>query len=306
MKVYGANAIAKELTEKKIKTPKGKDKWHDTTVRKILRNEKYKGDVLQGKTFTLDPISHKRMTNMGEEDKYYIEDHHEPIIDSETFDKVQSIMNERVGRRSATRKSDNVGRQYPMSNRLYCGFCGSVLNKRCLYETDNEESKPAWLCRTRSKLGKEYCEDGKTVKAEVLENAFIDTYKLLCENNLSVVDEFLQVVEKTMKSSPQQNNIKRLETQKQQLEEKCNKLLDFMLDGIIDLETYTSKKNECLEKIEEIRDNIQQEKKSTIDEGTINKKISTFKKAFEDNQILNEFDVDIFDALVDYVIIRRI
>ena len=68
----GATNIAKELTKSKYKTPRGSSKWCESTIRGILKNEKYKGDVLQGKTFTIDPISHKRLSNMGEEDKYYI------------------------------------------------------------------------------------------------------------------------------------------------------------------------------------------------------------------------------------------
>lgn len=92
---YGAESISRQLTREGIKSPKGKDVWCETTVRKILKNEKYKGDVLQGKIFTIDHISHKRLSNMGEEDKYYISNHHEAIIDEETFEKVQQIMKER-------------------------------------------------------------------------------------------------------------------------------------------------------------------------------------------------------------------
>ena len=53
--------------------------------RGILKNEKYKGDVLQGKTYITDPISHRRVVNMGEENQYYIQEHHEPIISERIF-----------------------------------------------------------------------------------------------------------------------------------------------------------------------------------------------------------------------------
>lgn len=73
----------------KYQTPKGLNVWSDSTVRRILKNEKYKGDVLQGKTYTTDPITHKRVVNMGEENMYYIKEHHQAIIEPELFDKVQ-------------------------------------------------------------------------------------------------------------------------------------------------------------------------------------------------------------------------
>ena len=56
----GSSTIAKELTAKGIKTPKDGDKWCESTIRGILKNEKYIGDVLMGKTFTIDPISHNK------------------------------------------------------------------------------------------------------------------------------------------------------------------------------------------------------------------------------------------------------
>ncbi len=82
---HGTNGIAKMLTEQGIKSPKGNNKWNDSTIRGILRNEKYKGDVLQGKTYTADPLSHKRYKNLGEADQFYVSEHHEPIISPEKF-----------------------------------------------------------------------------------------------------------------------------------------------------------------------------------------------------------------------------
>lgn len=57
----------------------------------LLKNEKYKGDVLLGKTFTVDPISKRRLANMGEENQYYIRDHHEAIVSRKVWDKAEKI-----------------------------------------------------------------------------------------------------------------------------------------------------------------------------------------------------------------------
>ncbi len=64
--------MQKELTKLGYKTKYGNSQWHDTGVLGIIKNEKYKGDVLQGKTFTVDPISKRRLDNYGEEDQFYI------------------------------------------------------------------------------------------------------------------------------------------------------------------------------------------------------------------------------------------
>ena len=83
----GSTIIARELTELGYVPPKGGKRWAESTVRGIVRNEKYKGDILQGKSFTVDPISHRRVVNRGEEDKYYLEGNHEAIIPPDIFDK---------------------------------------------------------------------------------------------------------------------------------------------------------------------------------------------------------------------------
>ena len=75
-----------------VPNPSGSKNWHQTTVAGIIRNEKYVGDLLQGKTFTVDPISHRRLDNLGESDKYLLKDHHEAIVSREVFDKAQEIL----------------------------------------------------------------------------------------------------------------------------------------------------------------------------------------------------------------------
>ena len=75
---YGAYTIAKELTRLGKVNKKGEVKWTDSGIRGILKNEKYKGDLLMGKTYTVDPISKRRLDNRGESNKYYTRNHHEP------------------------------------------------------------------------------------------------------------------------------------------------------------------------------------------------------------------------------------
>ena len=82
-------AICKGLERNGIKTSRGNKRWHDTTVRKILENEKYMGDLLLQKTYTIDFLSKKRVKNNGDMPQYYVESNHEPIVSRETFMLVQ-------------------------------------------------------------------------------------------------------------------------------------------------------------------------------------------------------------------------
>ena len=87
----GSGTIAKRLVELGIKNKRGTVEWHDHGVMGMIKNEKYKGDVLLGKTFIVDPISKRRLANMGEENQYYIRDHHEAIVSREIWDKAEEI-----------------------------------------------------------------------------------------------------------------------------------------------------------------------------------------------------------------------
>lgn len=88
-------AITKELMSRGIKSPSGKDKWHISTVKSILNNEKYVGDVILYKTFSPDFPGKKRIPNNGEHQKYIQEDHHPAIISRETFRAVQEMRESR-------------------------------------------------------------------------------------------------------------------------------------------------------------------------------------------------------------------
>ena len=88
---YGTYTIAKRLEALGKLNKKGVAKWTDSGVRGIIKNEKYKGDLLLQKTITTDPISKRRIENFGEEEQYYVRDHHEPIVSREVWEQAKEI-----------------------------------------------------------------------------------------------------------------------------------------------------------------------------------------------------------------------
>lgn len=90
----GTCKIARELNEKKIPSMHGKT-WSNSVILRILRNEKYCGDLVQKKTFTPDYLSHKKKYNNGEEDFIVIKNHHEAIISRELFEKANHILDKK-------------------------------------------------------------------------------------------------------------------------------------------------------------------------------------------------------------------
>ena len=166
----GAFSIAHELGDMKVKTKYGNYRWHDSTVMGILKNEKYIGDLRMGKRFTVDPISKRRLDNHGEEDQFYVKDHHEPIIEREAFEKVQEILARRSNKKG-TGHREKLSRKFAFSSMIECGFCGSSFTRRS-WNASTIYKKPGWQCIGFIRRGKKFCPDSKGVDEEAIEFSF--------------------------------------------------------------------------------------------------------------------------------------
>lgn len=80
--------ISDWLYENQVPSPTGKTYWSRETISKLLKNEKYVGDVMLQKTFVKDLFSGKQVKNNGELDKYLIQEHHPAIVSRELYERV--------------------------------------------------------------------------------------------------------------------------------------------------------------------------------------------------------------------------
>lgn len=146
----GTHVIARELYEEGIPPPKSATgKWSCVMVRRILRNEKYVGDVLQKKFVTLDFLTHKKVENRGQEDQILLRDHHQAIVDRPTWDAVQAELAHRAGKQAD--KSKYSGR-YWCSGKIRCGACGSRFVPRVTRRPNGDIYK-IWGCHSRVHYG---------------------------------------------------------------------------------------------------------------------------------------------------------
>ena len=122
--------IARGLEADGILTAAGKAKWKPETLKKILQNEKYIGDALLQKTYTVDFLSKKRVKNNGIVPQYYVENSHEPIIPRDLFMQVQEEMVRRANLRGGKGGKKRVySSKYALSSIVYCGHCGDIYRR---------------------------------------------------------------------------------------------------------------------------------------------------------------------------------
>ncbi|MDT9336377.1 recombinase family protein [Clostridium perfringens] len=302
----GGSIIGQELENLGYKTKYGSTIWSNSTVLGIIKNEKYIGDVLLGKTFTVDPISKRRLDNLGEEEKYYVKNNHEPIISREIFDKAHEILNRRSKNRGkyeeGVTKREKYSRKYAFSCMMECGFCGGTLTRRN-WHSGSEYSKIIWQCVVATKKGKKYCPESKGIPERVIENAFVESYRLLCDEKKSVLEELLNRINDTVGSSEVNNKIKKIEKELSVIEKKINNLVDMRLDDIIEKETYEIKYQELIDNQEKLLNERNKLNVVSKNEKSMRQRLKEFKKTLEENEVLEKFDRGVFESVVEKVII---
>ena len=161
--------IGRGLEADGILTGAGKTKWRPETLKKILQNEKYIGDALLQKTYTVDFLNKKRVQNKGIVPQYYVENSHEPIIPRDLYMQVQEEMIRRANLHSgANRKKRVYSSKYALSSIAYCSKCGEIY-RRIAWNNRGKHST-VWQCCTRVEHGPEEC-DAPTIQESELQEA---------------------------------------------------------------------------------------------------------------------------------------
>ncbi|RMI73803.1 recombinase family protein [Streptococcus iniae] len=176
--------IAKDLTEQGIRSPSGKQHWNTTTIKRMLRNEKYKGDALLQKTYTIDFLTKKKNINRGELPQYYVENNHEAIVDRETFDAVQQVLDTK-GKKSSTSI---------FSSKLVCGNCGHYFGSKVWHST-SKYRRVIYRCNEKYN-GTERCSTPHVTEDDV-KQWFISAVNQMLENKYEVlenIDILIQMV----------------------------------------------------------------------------------------------------------------
>lgn len=162
----GCFTIAKGLREEGVPTVAG-GTWRDSTILRILKNEKYKGDALLQKYYTSDHLRKKKVKNNGEVESYYIEDDHVPIVSREAWETVQEEIKKRAKEKGIILgNTKKYKRRYPLTGMLYCSKCGSSLRRRT-WNTKHSCKKIVWQCSNYVKNGKNACR-GTSIDDEVI------------------------------------------------------------------------------------------------------------------------------------------
>ena len=184
--------ICRSLKADSILTAANKPHWRPETVKKILQNEKYIGDALLQKTYTVDFLSKKRVKNNGIVPQYYVENSHEPIIPRELFMQVQEEMVRRANLRGGKVGKKRVySSKYALSSIVYCGQCGDIYRR--VHWNNRGYKSIVWRCVSRLEEKGSEC-TAPTINEETLQTAVVKAINELLANK----EPFLQALQKNI------------------------------------------------------------------------------------------------------------
>ena len=252
----GTHVIARELREEGIRPMRVKE-WQNTVILRIIRNEKYCGDLVQKKTYTPDFLSHEKKYNRGQEEFVIIKDHHEPIISRELFEEANRILDERSLSQEGKAKHSN---RYPFSGKIKCGCCGSSYVAR--YKTRKDGSRyKAWRCNEAAKHGSPHIDKAgnqvgctcASIRNEDATHIMFLVTKELKLKQTKIIKNLVSIIQSIISMDTTGTDVEKLKAQIQTIEDKRTKLIDIYMSGDITKEEFSAARSKCDTEIKELQ-----------------------------------------------------
>lgn len=160
--------------------------WSASTIRSILSNEKYAGDALLQKSFTTGFRTKTKKTNEGEVPQYYVTGNHEPIIEHETWQIVQSELARRSGKGTTS--------AHPFATRIKCVDCGGWFGRK-VWHSNSKYRRHIWRCNNKYKPG--YHCTTPHVTGQQIKEAFAQALTERVKDN-ATLDHMIRLIDDTV------------------------------------------------------------------------------------------------------------
>ena len=304
----GTATIARELREAGYKTITGNAIWTNTVILKVLRNEKYCGDLIQKKTITPDYLTHQKKYNHGEEDFVILRNHHEPIVSREIWDMAQAELDRRTPSEEIKLRHSN---RYPLSGKIRCGCCGNSFVARSKKRKDGSRYK-AWHCLEATRHGLPKIDPagnkiGCGVNCQIRDEDFMLAVQKVIEslevNKKVVLDGICDVLKTVFKSTRDQHIDKdSIKNKMDNITSKSEKLLDLYLTEDLTKEQYREKKESYEKELLQLKELL-----SKIDQSDnnydIEQAISDIKKYLSDVLYGKKQDETFYKTIIDKIVV---
>ena len=264
--------------------------WRRWIISYILSNEKYTGNSVWQKTYTTTTFPTKQKKNNGERMQYYVENSHPAIISKDIFDAVQKLMRERNNPIATNHRLDS-----PFRRRIVCGNCGSPFRLR------HDKDQTYWSCKLHSESS-DQCSIPQINEKEIT-NAFCRLYYKLKHHGGPIFSQMLSNLQKIRYSRMLwSEDVISLNKKISDILSQVQFLAQLQQAGGVDPDTFISSNNKLSEQLRRLK----QEKTRLLDTDSddLADRTRDLMDTLDDGpDFLDRFDAELFDALVDKIIV---
>lgn len=286
----GFHAIAMHLNEHEVPVGKEGERWHKTTVRYIVTNPAYTGQMVYRKTYHTDSFPFTRRMNKGEKEYYAVQDKYPVIILQEDYEQAQRLL--------ADAYTTTTRNHLVFSKKLLCDSCGKNLRRK----TSNYIKY--WVCQTHDRELEE-C-DLKPISEISIQEAFIQLYNKLFTNSRILLLPISQSLTE-LRSKRYNGNSQVLEIHKEiaKLKEQVHVIARLRTKGFLDEKKCREQLAELERKTSKLQTEFKKISKSDEEDETINQiemLIAHFQKR---DEIMTEFEDEAFEEIVEKIIVKN-
>ena len=307
-KGMGLKNIAIELENDGRLTGCGRTKWDASAVRRILHNDKYQGDLKQGKSYTDDYITHRTIRNKGEKPLIKADSKHEPIIAPEIFSAAQAELARRSAKTAQKVKSRYTNR-YAFSGKLKCGLCCASLISRPRKSQDEKRNIQRWQCGRYFKYGaKQNNEQGcvnSMIRNEIIEGIVLLALKDIVAYKDVIIDECVTLLSSVLSTKQVQNDHTETKGKIKMLQSRIGRLIELRLDGEISKEELQSKRKPLDLQIAELTYKLEQIKANASLIDTRDVLLDAIKKRVSSLIHANEYSDEVAGEILEKIVIHN-
>ena len=272
--------------------------WTPSTIRNILNNEVYIGNTVQGKRRTKSYKVHK-VEAVPKEEWVRVENTHEPIIDKETFEKVQEMS------RRDTKVSQKTKELSVWAGFLKCADCGRAMNKKS--STNKSGSKyEYYICSTYRKKSNKLCTK-HTIKEELLEKAVVQAINLhidLLINTEEIIKQINQSSFQNLKNENIENMIMTKQNEISKISNFKRTLYEDWKNEDITRDEYLEYKQKYENDIERLKLNIERLQNEKQKYENQNQSSNKWIEKFKEQKGITELSRDIMMELIDCIYVH--
>lgn len=287
---YTFHSIAGELTARGIETPGGKVKWSQRTVRSILTNEKYKGDALLQKRFTVNFLTKEMKENEGEVPQYYVEHSHEAIISPKFFDWVQ----EEIKRRLDGRKRYSGVSIF--SSKIKCGQCGCWYGAK-VWHSNDKYRRTVYRCNDKFK---QHCTTPHLDEQQI-KDIFVKAVNKLISDKEEILGNLVVLKEKLTDTAELAKEKDRLAAELSSLADKVQGLINENARVARNQEEYNLEYASLARQYEERRKEYEKVDNDIQNRRVRAEQMDRFIESLRGQKLVKEFDERLWCSLADCI-----